>query len=123
MNESFENFLKPINKGFIRVLPLFYIYKMVPKCYTMLAWMGNIEESGDIMQIGNDIGKVRTDIESLKIPTAEEDISVTISCGATIFDGQEMDATIKRVDEALYMANNNGRNKRLPPSRCYDCYR
>ena len=38
---------------------------MLPKCYTMLAWMGNIEESGDIMQIGNDIGKVRKDIESL----------------------------------------------------------
>ena len=54
---------------------------------------------------------IRQDIASLKIPCDEVDVSVTISAGATLFDGAEIDAVIKRVDEALYTAKNNGRNR------------
>lgn len=74
----------------------------------ILAVVPGIQTKEDVIKVAN---QIRSDVESLKIPNGEEDISVTISCGCTIFDGQEMEATIKRVDEALYMSKNNGRNR------------
>ncbi|MCQ2749177.1 MAG: GGDEF domain-containing protein [Clostridia bacterium] len=74
----------------------------------ILAVVPGVQTKEDVIKVANSI---RSDIESLKIPTGENDVSVTISCGCTVFDGQEMESTIKRVDEALYMAKNNGRNR------------
>lgn len=74
----------------------------------ILAVVTGVQTRDDLIKVADGI---RQDIASLKIPCDEVDVSVTISAGATLFDGAEIDAVIKRVDEALYTAKNNGRNR------------
>ncbi|MCQ2976703.1 MAG: GGDEF domain-containing protein [archaeon] len=74
----------------------------------ILAVVTGVQSKEDLIKVANNI---RSDIESLKIPCDDIDVSVTISAGTTLFDGSEIDSIIKRVDEALYTAKNNGRNR------------
>lgn len=74
----------------------------------ILAIVTGIQSKDELIKVANGI---REDIASLKIPCDENDISVTISAGCTLYDGSEVDHVIKKVDEALYAAKNNGRNR------------
>lgn len=74
----------------------------------ILAVVTGVQSKEDLMKVAEEI---REDVSSLKIPVDEMDISVTISLGVTLYDGQGIEKAIKKVDEALYMAKNNGRNR------------
>jgi len=55
--------------------------------------------------------KIRGLIESLKMSTGVTDVNVTVSIGcANSLEGDSVKAIIKRADQALYKAKNNGRN-------------
>lgn len=62
----------------------------------------------EAMAIGE---RIRSQIESLRIDTGKEKISITISMGLTSFrETDDFEAIARRSDKALYKAKENGRN-------------
>ncbi len=56
--------------------------------------------------------KIRKAVENLNVEYNEEDLNVTITIGAYIFDVDvEIEESIRRVDEALYKGKRNGKNR------------
>ena len=56
--------------------------------------------------------RIREAVQALRVPTREQEISVTVSLGVAAFDGaQSMNALVEQVDAALYQSKHLGRNK------------
>ncbi|MDH5518026.1 MAG: sensor domain-containing diguanylate cyclase [Gammaproteobacteria bacterium] len=69
-----------------------------------------IIESGTLTDANSLAEKIRRTLESK--PLLEQNISITLSCGVTCFmQNDSPSSLIQRVDEALYRAKNEGRNK------------
>ncbi len=78
--------------------------------------------SADISQSGSVAERMRSKVEEMKImlPDGSQSIQITASFGATSFlmDSKgKVDSLIKRADNALYKAKNDGRNRVCMESR------
>lgn len=69
-----------------------------------------IVDSGEISDAESLAEKIRQELENMQL--LEQKISMTISCGVTVYKmGDSVSSILKRADEALYKAKNDGRNK------------
>ncbi len=68
-------------------------------------FMGNARRS----TVSQYLEKLRRDVENHKIPAGSEEVSVTLSIGAST-ETESLEAMIKKADEMLYHAKRNGRN-------------
>ncbi len=56
--------------------------------------------------------RICQNVASMQIPYLQEKVTVTVSIGiASLNDGEEVESLLKRSDEALYEAKENGRNR------------
>jgi diguanylate cyclase (GGDEF)-like protein len=56
--------------------------------------------------------RIRQAVEATPVLHGEQQIAITVSCGAAVLDGEDgIEALIERADLALYRAKNDGRNQ------------
>ena len=65
----------------------------------------------DILEIEEQLEKLRHSVEAFSLDTKEGKIDPTISIGATTSMVGNLEETIKQADELLYQAKENGRNR------------
>jgi len=55
--------------------------------------------------------KIRITLEEMTFPAGDLDVSVTMTLGVTVFDGDSVGETLRRADAALYEGKRAGRNR------------
>jgi len=57
--------------------------------------------------------RIRAKVQEVLIPYENKEISVTVSCGVTGQLAETLSDTVRKADELLYMAKQQGRNRIL----------
>ncbi|CAH0525927.1 sensor domain-containing diguanylate cyclase [Vibrio hippocampi] len=70
-----------------------------------------ISERHDYLTLGHYLSNLCRQIEHLEWPDIDHDFSCTLSIGAAIYRGEQLEQLLNRADEQLYFSKEQGRNR------------